>query len=892
MDTVYDRSYFQNYSLGDGLTVDYKSCGQLRRFFKEVARKLVEDYHPAAVLDAGCATGLLVQELRELGVEAYGIDISEYAISEADNSVRPFCAVCPAQASLPENFPRRYDLITCIEVLEHLRPDDGALAIQNLCTHTDRLIFSSTSTDLEEPTHINVNTMDHWASEFAKHGFFDRVDRRPAYISPDACCFEKGNAADAVSRYEKKCIELRREQAESADANRNLEDRLRTAAASREAAERENAELKRKLGRLEENYQTVSASYNEILSSRGWRMTAPVRRVMGALRRFFFKFRFTRLLWKGLRYLLQNGFRATFERCRRRTGLSLRIDYSKITRRRRKREKNTVFDRDVKFSILVPLYNTPLKFLEEMLRSVQNQTYQNWELCLADGSGPDFARARSVCEAYAAADRRIKYKKLSENLGISGNTNACIEMAAGDYIALLDHDDVLQPSALFEVMKAICRHDADFIYTDEATFSKKPSDAYCPNFKPDFSPDTLRSYNYICHLTVFSRELLEKVGKFRSEFDGSQDYDMILRLTEKAKCIVHIPQILYFWRGHAGSVASDIGAKPYVLEAAHRALQEHLKRCGMEGTVEDARVPSAYRLKYRLRGTPKVSVIIPNMDNCELLRRCVSSICGRSTYGNFELIIVENNSKEEKTFACYRELAAENPNIRVVTWDGKFNYPAINNFGFRYAAGEYVLFLNNDTEVITPGWIEELLMFVQRPDVGAAGAMLYYPDDTVQHAGVILGIGGVAGHAHKHLKRGEAGYMSRAAIAQNLSAVTAACVMLPRGVFEQVGGFDERFGVAFNDVDLCMRIRKTGHLIVFTPFAELYHYESKTRGLEDSPEKIRRFNAEAELFRELWGKELERGDPYYNPNLSLDFEDFRLRAGRAPRTACGVMKRE
>jgi len=448
-------------------------------------------------------------------------------------------------------------------------------------------------------------------------------------------------------------------------------------------------------------------------------------------------------------------------------------------------------------------------------------------------------------------------------------------MATGDYIALFDHDDFLHPSALFRNYEAIKAQGADFLYSDEDTFHETIDDAYNPHHKPDFSPDYLRAVNYICHLTVFSRELYEKVGGFRSEFDGSQDYDIILRLTEQAKKIVHIPQVLYYWRAHEQSTAQDIHAKDYCMVSAKKALAEHLERIGLKGTVEDAAVLSWYRMRYEIEGNPKVSIIIPNKDHIDLLKRCIDSIKQVSTYQNFEIIVVENNSENQSTFAYYDSLKGDEK-IKVVVWEDEFNYSAINNFGATFATGDYVLLLNNDMEVLAPDWLQEMLMFAQREDVGAVGAKLYYPDDTIQHAGVILGIGGVAGHSHKYYKRGDHGYFARLQVAQNLSAVTAACMLMPKKVFDEVGGLDARYKVAFNDVDLCMRIRKAGYLIIYTPYAELYHYESVSRGSEDTPEKVARFNGEVQLFMENWGAELEAGDPYYNKNLSLIYEDFRV----------------
>lgn len=604
---------------------------------------------------------------------------------------------------------------------------------------------------------------------------------------------------------------------------------------------------------------------------------SPLRRITALIKRL--------AIGRTLVYLKKNGLRATVYRVLKGAG-PMPVDKRKlkkiaedyyISAQRREQEENAQFPKDIKISVLVPLYNTPDSFLKAMIESVQAQTYKNWELCLADGSDKEHSFVGEMCKKYADGDRRIKYEKLERNLGISENTNACIRMATGEYIALFDHDDLLHPSALYEVMRAICEHGADFIYTDENTFSEEPRDAYNPHFKPDFSPDTLRSYNYICHLSAFSRELLDSVGYFRSEYDGSQDYDLILRLTEKAKRVFHIRKILYYWRAHKNSVAQDVGAKPYTVTAAKKALAAHLERCGLKGEVLDSSVPTTYHIKYEIDGNPLISVIIPNKDHTDDLDICLKSLYEKSSYKNFEVIIVENNSTEKETFEYYEALTQKYGNVKIVKWEGNFNYSAINNFGVNYAKGEYILLLNNDVEIINGSCLEEMLMFAQRKDVGAVGAKLYYSDDTVQHAGVILGLGGTAGHAHKHFGRSHPGYMARASIAQNLSACTAACLMMRRDVFDEVGGLDESFEVAFNDVDLCMKIRKKGYLVVFTPYAELYHYESKSRGNDSTPEKLERFRGEIDRFKEKWQKQLDDGDPYYNPNLTLTRDDFSLK---------------
>lgn len=595
----------------------------------------------------------------------------------------------------------------------------------------------------------------------------------------------------------------------------------------------------------------------------------------GRLKEALKKVKIIRYAGKAVKILFTKGPKVLFRLIRAKKHSSKKMCSFTIKKKERNLEESTVFENNVKVSVLVPLYNTPIKFLDEMIASVENQTYKNWELCLADGSDSEHSEVGIFVLEKVKKDSRIVYKKLEKNLGISENTNACLEMATGEYISLFDHDDLLHPSALYYVVKAINEEKADFIYTDEVTFlDNKVKNLVNLHYKPDFAIDTLRSYNYICHLTTFKASLLEKTGGFRKECDGAQDYDIILRLTEQAEKIVHIPEILYFWRGHKNSTAQDITSKPYIINAAHKALSDHLQRVGIKGKVYDALIPSTYRISYDIEGNPLISIVIANKDNIKLLHNCINSIFEKSTYRNFEIIIVENNSTEPSTFEYYKNLEEQYSNVKIVYWKDKFNYSAINNFGFSEAEGDYVLLLNNDIEVITPSWLEEMLMYAQRKDVGAVGAMLYYPDDTIQHAGVILGIGGVAGHSHKYFPRGTYGYMSRGAIAQNYSAVTFACVMMSSDVFEEMHGIDEKFEVAFNDVDMCMRIRKAGYLIVFTPYAELYHYESKSRGQEDTPEKVKRFNSEIDRFQKRWGKELEMGDPYYNPHLTLHYEDF------------------
>lgn len=541
-------------------------------------------------------------------------------------------------------------------------------------------------------------------------------------------------------------------------------------------------------------------------------------------------------------------------------------------------QRREVFQKEPKISIVVPLYRTPEKYLKRLIESVKQQTYTNWELCLSDGSGKDSVLPQ-ILEKYSE-DSRIKTVFSESGLRISENTNAAIGLATGDYIAFVDHDDELTPNALYECVKAVNQKDnVRILYSDEDKMTMDGHKFFQPHFKPDFNMDLLRTVNYICHLFVAERGLLERVGFLCPEFDGAQDYDLILRCVEAAAAeeIVHIPKILYHWRCHEDSTAENPESKLYAFDAGERVLKAHYERMGIRAEVTKGEYLGLYRTRYIRDSEPLISIIIPNKDHVEDLKRCIDSIEKKSVYQNFEFIIVENNSTEEETFRFYEELQSTDKRVQLVYWEGEFNYSAINNFGETYAKGEYLLLLNNDTEMINPDCLEELLGYCMRSDVGAVGARLYYEDDTIQHAGVVIGFGGLAGHCFVQQPRGTSGYCHRIICAQNYSAVTAACMMVRKSVFEEVGGFSEELRVAFNDIDFCMKLRKAGYLIVYNPYAELYHYESKSRGMEDTPEKVERFNKEIAAFEKKWPDILRDGDPYYNPNLSLNTQDFSLK---------------
>ena len=547
----------------------------------------------------------------------------------------------------------------------------------------------------------------------------------------------------------------------------------------------------------------------------------------------------------------------------------------KVDKRTLRRQKHAAFAQKPLISIVIPLYCTPLPYLKELLESVRRQSYENWQLCLADGSPDD--KAKEFIEKHYGREKRIVYRKLEENGGISVNTNEAVALATGEYLMLCDHDDTLEPDALYEIVKAINDTGADVLYTDEDKVSMDGQHYFDPNFKPDFNLFRLRENNYICHIFVVKKSLTDETGLLRSEFDGAQDFDFILRCCEKAQKITHIPKVLYHWRCHMDSTAADPSSKAYAYEAGRKAVREHYQRLGIDAKVEMTERPGWYRSHVKVQGNPLISVIIPNKDHTDDLELCLFSMTRKSTYRNYEILIVENNSEKEETFEYYKKLPDRYPKARVLTWEKEFNYSAINNFAAKEAKGEYLLFLNNDVEILTPDWMEEMLQNCQQEDVAVVGAKLYYPDDTIQHAGVVLGLGGIAGHIMCRASREDPGYFGRMISVQEISAVTAACMMVKKSDFDAVGGLDETFQVAFNDIDLCMKFRAAGKKIIFTPYAELYHYESKSRGLEDTPEKQFRFDKEVKRFQEKWAQQLEMGDPYYSPNLSVTEGDCSLR---------------
>lgn len=538
----------------------------------------------------------------------------------------------------------------------------------------------------------------------------------------------------------------------------------------------------------------------------------------------------------GLMYLRKHGMISTLKRVKE-IYINPKKKFSaktlRISANTRKMQQNYSFEIHPCFLILVTK-NTHCMAGDRTLTSIQAQTYQNWKVC-------DLDTGLEVWE--------IEKKIESENW---------------DYICVVRDGDELHESALFSLTMELNESVYDMLYSDEIVDKKQPL------FKPDYSPVTINGMNYIGGLFAVSRKVWKNAGIPSYSCSDPDYYDFVLRCCDISENVKHIPQILYYREPH--KIDAEEQRKNIV--KGKRVLEEHLKRRKIRGTVEPLSRYMTYRIRYDIEKKEKVSILIPNKDHIDELKMCIQSIMEKTTYPNYEIIIIENNSQEEETFSYYESLSSQYDNMKIVYWKKEFNYSAINNFGASYAEGNYLILLNNDITIITPGWMEELLMFAQNPEVGAVGAMLYYPDDTIQHAGVILGIGGIAGHSHKGAKRGECGYANRLLVAQNVSCVTAACLMVRKSVFEQVNGLDENLAVAFNDVDFCMKVRQEGYLNIFTPFCELYHYESKSRGKETSFAKMERFQKEINEFQGKWAKELDKGDPYYNENLTLAREDF------------------
>jgi len=965
---AYDEAYYRSHC--GGLNYD-RSEPHWSRFFGLIAKHIANELRPRTVFDAGCAKGFLVEELRKLHIEAFGRDYSEYAIGDMPQALQAFCEV----GSIADPITGTYDLVTCIEVLEHMPEEEGVRAIANLCSASDTILFSSCPDDFTESTHLTVRPPLHWLKLFQANGFGPRSDYDASYLCPWAMVLERRKtvvtdeelrayASHVLSRIEHsrqlhqlhhdQAIKLAQAQEDDGrllrEVRADLERELLAVSARHEseliaASARHESELLAASAQHEREMLAASAQYARelraasalagvarqevdelnsnavvlsqqlirrdkelelIRQSTSWRLAAPYRGIGHQLRRAIHVARvlpkiakarggYAPLFKSGWRILSTEGVRGAVRVWRRAnvgtaasttgSGIgSLGSDYTawleahaNLDDKGRQAISAQVarWRNPPLISIIIPVYNPDLPWLEEAITSVRGQLYPNWELCIADDCST-VPGVKEFLEREAAKDKRIKVTYRSVNGHISEASNSALELATGQWMSLLDQDDLLTEDALYYVARAIVDDpDLDFIYSDEDKIEK--GRRFDPYFKPDWNVELLRSHNMACHLSTFRIDRVKAIGGFRKGFEGSQDYDLVLRFTEGLSVdrIGHIQRVLYHWRVHSNSTAQESSNKSYAAVAGQKALSEHLERLGVDATVEV--LPTGmYRTHYRLpQQLPLVSLIIPTRNGLDLLRQCVTSILQKTDYPAYEIIIVDNNSDDPETLAYFRDIAA-NPMVRVERDEREFNYSALNNRAVELSNGDYIGLINNDIEVISPNWLAEMIGLAMQDGVGAVGARLWYPDDRLQHGGVIIGLGGVAGHSHKYLQRGVPGYFRRAELPQDLSAVTAACLVVKKAIFREVGGLNEvDLKVAFNDVDFCLKIQEAGYRNVWSPYADLYHHESASRGLEDTPEKVERFRQEIAYMHARW-KTHQRPDRAYNINLTLNHEDFSL----------------
>ena len=938
----YDETY---YRVGCG--VPYERNAHWLTFFARIADAIVREINPASVLDAGCAMGFLVEALRQRGVEAYGMDISEYAIAQVAEEIKPYCWVGDLTQPQP---PRRYDLVICIETLEHLRAEDLPTALQNLCDAADDILFSSTPDDYSEATHFSVQPPEAWASLFAAQGFWHDVEFDASFLTPWAMRFRKTSdpAARAIIPLERALWRLRRENralralvntardgeqaSGQADGHASapepaaapqvvileqepfwslLRQAFDAANASAQAqAQRrelialsvENASLRADLARAStllsqlayaQQIQDARLSYK---LARGAIHSADLLLPEGSRRRSLYR-RASRAL-RGQRAASgatpaadattaeETGLPFAVVAARAATNAAMPYDEwlrdatpSRAELALRQREMARWMTHPT-ISLLMPVYDPPLHALRDAIESVLAQSYPHWELCVVDGSSR--ADVAELIALYARRDPRIRTRRLERNLGIAGNTNAAAELATGEFVLLFDHDDTIEPHTLFEVASALHADPTlDIIYFDEDKLAADGSRREEPFFKPDWSPELLLCVNYLTH-PALRRSLYQQVGGCDSAFDGAQDWDLLLKATERSQRIHHIAQPLYHWRKAPASAAGDVAAKPYIFARQLQAVADHLRRCG--AADGQATFTEDGRLRVTWPITPeRVSIIIPTKDKRKLLEQCIESLLALTRYDDYEIILVDTGSVEPATLAYYdalKQRAELRDRLTFVEYAGAFNYSRANNLGAARASGSLLLFLNNDTEIIAPDWLEELARWAQRPEVGVVGAQLLFPGGQIQHAGVVMGMGGHAGHIFAGLEAHTPTIFGSPDWYRDYMAVTGACLMTRREVFERIGGFDEGYQLAFSDVEYCLRARAEGFKTVYTPFARLKHHESASRGLSIPLGDIQRG------FEHMVAQ-VEQGDPYFNPNLAsgssaptLALNDSSIRAER------------
>lgn len=999
---VFDEAYYRN---GFGPEA-YQRSAHWTQFFDGVADEIFRTLRPATVLDAGCAIGMLVEALRARGADARGVDVSTYAISQVPQDLAPYCQI----ASLTEPIDGHYDLVTCIEVLEHIPPEDSRQALLTLTESTDTILFSSTSDHFDEPSHINVRPIREWLRLFAEVGFAPDITYDAGFVCAHAFLVRRQaepipeSVVDLFAQHLTLRSSLSRPEKEGFDGTASDVSPLQVngngRGSARSSSDFDSSALRDELRLAKNQAAMLQAHSDAIFASPGWRIISAYRTWLHTriwpqtrLRSLYDPFaqwvlkrlsahrevtspvsnptrqkrilpgtpagdpfavgQQVRLCWDGptdgqrvrgltelwgwaaaesglqtleatlddeiplpleqglprpdvLKHLpalsstLKPGFRLWWDTTLCKPGLhriritaesadartsveriflvDQRRDYEvwqllnepSYAEKQRMRASIEMFAERPKISILTPVYQSDLRHLALCVSSVRSQLYSNWELCLVDDGSGD-SELTEYLNSLTEQDSRIKVASLPANRGIADATNAALQMATGDFVGFLDHDDAIADFALFEVVEALNSAPAlDVIYSDEDKLDEEGK-RFFPFFKPDWSPDLLRSCNFICHFLVARRTLVDEAGRVRSEFDGSQDYDLILRLAERTDNIHHIPKILYHWRTSPRSAASGAEAKPQASEAGARALREHLQRTHVPATVAEIG-PSRYRVRYDIAEYAQVAIIIPTGGNVPKLNEALSTVLAKTSYANYEIIVVDNSSDNriKEFLTTFGPLEVE---LRRLDRRGHpFNFSKLCNEGISETNAPYVLFLNDDVSVITADWLNALVEQLQKPEVGVVGALLRYPDDTVQHAGVVMGLYGNCGQAFRGLPDEEC-YMGLQAMIRNVSAVTGACLLTRREEFLDLGGFDEaNLPLAFQDVDLCLRYREKGYLVVYTPFAELYHHESASKS---ESEKIAG-RPEIEYMRKRWPHYMAN-DPYYGPNLTRESESYALR---------------
>ncbi|MDR1538628.1 MAG: glycosyltransferase [Clostridiales bacterium] len=947
MNEIFDADFFKT-----DCGMDYANTEHWESFFGGIASNIIRTFDPQTVMDAGCAFGYLVAALRDRGVEAYGFDVSEYAIKNLCEGAKDYCFFHSITEPLPEEYNRKYDLVITIEVLEHLYPELGNKAIANLCKYSDTIVFTSTPSDYNNKTHFNVRQSEYWCMEFAKNSFFRDPYHPVDFICSWAMTFTKkedialatfehelcrrieiarihnellkkdneisdrqqeivdkesviSKQQKEITKKEAEIVELeqiktecenmleikqleldeKEEQLEVThktlyDMNSKIDTVLQSMAEKKELLTKTEAELSHykelysiTINIHDENLRELTkykSCYESISNATFWKITKPLRFAVSGLKAVLHKIPGMKSVFKVLKSMKHYGFQYTVGKTKfhfnHKKQSKLYINKSSLTPDERKIQENYNLPKHVKFSIITPIYNTPEKYLRDMIESVLRQTYKYWELCLIDVSDVRHSYVSIICEEYKEKDKRVLYKKLDENPGIAQNSNSAIDMATGDYIVLLDHDDVLSECALFENAYALQNIEADVIYSDEDRIDKNNTRHYLPFYKPDWSPDLLYSQMYICHLLVIKKELLDFIGKFESKFDGSQDYDLMLRLSERTKLIYHISKVLYSWRESKLSASVNAESKPYAQNAGLNALNAHLLRKynGM-AYANNGPYPFTYDVRFNTMGNrPLVSIIIPMRDKFELTAQSIRSIIEKSSYDNWEVLVINNRSSQQESFEWLKKITDQDSRIHRVEADFDFNWSKLNNLGMQYAKGDVYIFLNNGITAITPDWIERLSENALRDDIGIVGPLLLFEDNRIQHAGVIVGMGGWADHIFKGMEAIHFGspYVSPM-VRRNVLAVTGACLAVSRKTIEKIGMFDEKFTVCGSDVELCLRAYDSGLYNLYEANTKLYHLESKSLDTFIP-------NSDFELSQEVYEPYRENIDPYFNINLNIN----------------------